>query len=125
MGTTLKSLADGVDVIFTGLNFEDAASNVAEYYDLPLATLHYFPLRPNGQLLSFLLKQTERPVLLGTWAAAKWAISFYQGRGFGLVPKEDKDRLLEKYWSVPAPQARASVVLADGRWFESQGSELP
>ena len=43
------SLADGADLIFTGINFEDAAANVAEHYDIPLATLHYFPLRPNGQ----------------------------------------------------------------------------
>ena len=43
------SLADGADLLFTGINFEDAAANVAEYYDIPLATLHYFPLRPNGR----------------------------------------------------------------------------
>ena len=48
------SLADGADLLFTGINFEDAAANVAEYYDIPLATLHYFPLRPNGQTLRFL-----------------------------------------------------------------------
>jgi len=67
MGTTLKSLADGVDLIFTGLNFEDAASNVAEYYDLPLATLHYFPLRPNGQLLSFLPAPIGRMAMKVFW----------------------------------------------------------
>jgi UDP:flavonoid glycosyltransferase YjiC (YdhE family) len=52
--TTLTSLADGADLLFTGASFEDAAANVAEYYDIPLATLHYFPLRANGQLLSLL-----------------------------------------------------------------------
>lgn len=41
----LTSLADGVDVLKTGLNFEDTAANVAEYHDIPLATLDYFPLR--------------------------------------------------------------------------------
>jgi UDP:flavonoid glycosyltransferase YjiC (YdhE family) len=54
MGTTLTSLADGADLLSTGLVFEEVAANVAEYHDIPLATLHYFPLRPNGQLLSFL-----------------------------------------------------------------------
>jgi UDP:flavonoid glycosyltransferase YjiC (YdhE family) len=54
MGTTLTSLADGADLLFTGLVFEEVAANVAEYHDIPLATLHYFPLRPNGQLLPFL-----------------------------------------------------------------------
>jgi UDP:flavonoid glycosyltransferase YjiC (YdhE family) len=54
MSTTLTSLADGADLLFTGLGFEVAAANVAEYYDIPLATLHYFPLRAHGQLLPFL-----------------------------------------------------------------------
>ena len=54
MSTTLTSLAAGADLLFTGMNFEGSAANVAELYDIPLVTLHYFPLRPNGQLLSFL-----------------------------------------------------------------------
>ena len=41
-------LAEGADLLFTGQVFEDGAANVAEYYDIPLATLHYIPLRPNG-----------------------------------------------------------------------------
>jgi UDP:flavonoid glycosyltransferase YjiC (YdhE family) len=49
--TTLLSLADGADLLSTGLNFEQPAANVAEYYDIPLVTLHHFPMRPNGQLL--------------------------------------------------------------------------
>jgi UDP:flavonoid glycosyltransferase YjiC (YdhE family) len=52
--TTLMSLADGADLLFTGLVFEQTAANVAEYYDIPLATLHYFPTRANGQLHPFL-----------------------------------------------------------------------
>ena len=54
MTTTLTSLADGADLLFTGLIVEQPAANVAEYYDIPLATLHTFPMRPNGQLLPFL-----------------------------------------------------------------------
>ena len=49
--TTLKSLADGADLLFTGVNFQEPAANVAEYYDIPLATLHYFPIRANGQIV--------------------------------------------------------------------------
>ena len=52
--TTLTSLAAGADLLFAGMNFEGSAANVAELYGIPLVTLHYFPLRPNGQLLSFL-----------------------------------------------------------------------
>jgi UDP:flavonoid glycosyltransferase YjiC (YdhE family) len=54
MGTMLASLAADADLLFTGLVFEEVAANVAEHHGIPLATLHYFPLRPNGQLLSFL-----------------------------------------------------------------------
>ncbi|OBA84278.1 glycosyl transferase family 1 [Mycobacterium sp. 1164966.3] len=54
ISTTLWSLADGADLLFTGLSFEQPAANVAEYYDIPLATLHYHPARPNGQLVPFL-----------------------------------------------------------------------
>ena len=52
--TTLTSLADGATCIIAGLGFEQFAANVAEYYDIPLAMLHWFPMRANGQLLPFL-----------------------------------------------------------------------
>ena len=48
---TLTSLADGADLLSTGLNFEQSAANVAEYYDIPLIALHHFPMRANGQLV--------------------------------------------------------------------------
>ena len=67
MSTTLVSLADGADLIFSGINFEDAAANVAEYYDIPLATLHHFPLRPNGQTLAFLPAPMARAAVTAFW----------------------------------------------------------
>lgn len=51
VGTTLVTLANGADLLSTGLNFEQAAANVAEHYDIPLAALHHFPMRANGQLV--------------------------------------------------------------------------
>ena len=70
-----------------------------------------------GKLLSELRKLTGRPVLVGTWAAATWAIRFYEGHGFRLVTPKEKDRLLKKYWSIPERQVETSVVLGDERWF--------
>jgi UDP:flavonoid glycosyltransferase YjiC (YdhE family) len=67
MSTTLTRLADGADLLFTGLNFEDAASNIAEHYGIPLATLHYFPLRANGQLLPFLPAPLSRSAMKIFW----------------------------------------------------------
>ena len=63
---------------------------------------------------------TDKPILIGTWATASWAIEFYQRNGFTVVPDSDKDRLLRTYWSIPARQIETSVVLADGRWMEAQ-----
>jgi UDP:flavonoid glycosyltransferase YjiC (YdhE family) len=67
MSATLMSLADGADVVFTGINFEDAAANVAQHYDIPLATLHYFPLRPNAQVLPFLPAPVARSAVAAFW----------------------------------------------------------
>jgi UDP:flavonoid glycosyltransferase YjiC (YdhE family) len=67
MSTTLMSLADGADLLFTAVNFEDAAANVAEYYDIPLATLHYWPLRANGQVLPFLPAPLGRAAVTAFW----------------------------------------------------------
>ena len=69
-----------------------------------------------GQLLSFLMQRIARPTLVGTWAAAGWAVRFYEKHGFRLVTPEEKDRLLRMYWSIPARQVETSVVLADRRW---------
>jgi len=63
---------------------------------------------------------TDKPILIGTWAAAAWAIHFYRRNGFSVVPNEHKDQLLRTYWSIPARQIETSVVLADRRWAEGQ-----
>jgi UDP:flavonoid glycosyltransferase YjiC (YdhE family) len=54
MSRTLTSLADGADLILTGALYQAVAANVAEYYDIPMAALHYFPLRANGRLFPIL-----------------------------------------------------------------------
>ncbi len=66
-----------------------------------------------GKLLSELRNQTNRRILIGTWAAAVWAIRFYEKNGFRLVSPREKDRLLKKYWSIPERQVETSVVLED------------
>lgn len=62
----------------------------------------------------------EKPILIGTWAAASWAIEFYRRNGFSLVSNDEKNRLLRTYWSIPARQVETSVVLADQRWKDTQ-----
>jgi len=63
-------------------------------------------------LLAHLRERATRPVLIGTWADAVWAIRFYEKHGFRVVGMDEKNRLLRKYWTVPDRQIEASVVLA-------------
>src|SRR5689334_990447 len=63
-------------------------------------------------LMDELRETTRRQVLVGTWAAATWAIRFYERYGFALVPPEAKPFLLKTYWSIPERQVETSVVLA-------------
>jgi len=63
---------------------------------------------------------TSKPILIGTWASASWAIDFYRRNGYTVVSDQDKDRLLQTYWSIPARQVETSVVLADRRWVAAQ-----
>jgi len=71
--TTLTSLADGADLLVTFLNFEPPAANVAEYYDIPLATVHVFPVRANGQVWPFL------PSPLGRYALTVYGWANWRG----------------------------------------------
>jgi len=64
-----------------------------------------------GALLDTLANRTTGLLLVGTWAAAEWAIRFYERHGFQLVPPAEKDRLLAAYWTVSARQVETSVVL--------------
>ena len=66
-----------------------------------------------SKLLCFLRRQINRPLLIGTWADAVWAVRFYEKHGFKLVTPEEKDRLLRTYWSIPDRQVETSVVLAE------------
>jgi UDP:flavonoid glycosyltransferase YjiC (YdhE family) len=68
MTTTLTSVADGADLLLTGLIFEQPAANVAEYYDIPLATLHFFPVRAHGRLLPFVPAPLSRTgMMVNDW----------------------------------------------------------
>ena len=64
-------------------------------------------------LLTHLRTLTAKPILIGTWATASWAIRFYEKHGFALISSEEKNRLLRKHWSIPERQIETSVVLAE------------
>lgn len=75
-----------------------------------------------SKLLVHVSAETDRPVLMGTWAAATWAIRFYENHGFRLVSPDQKEILLRRYWNIPVRQIEESVVLADERWFANESS---
>lgn len=70
-------------------------------------------LGAGGALIEHLRALTTRRMLVGTWAAATWAIRFYERHGFALVPPSQKAALLRTYWTVPERQIETSVVLAN------------
>jgi len=71
------------------------------------------------QLLRTLESTTDKPILVGTWADATWAVAFYQKNGYRPLPAEEKTRLLKRYWTIPERQVETSIVLANRRWSNS------
>jgi N-acetylglutamate synthase-like GNAT family acetyltransferase len=113
------------DVIFWGYEENNALCGVMGIQDVQdVALVRHAYVRTalrnkgiGGKIISFLLQQTRRPTLVGTWAAAVWAIKFYEKYGFKLVSTEEKNRLLRKYWTIPDRQIETSVVLVDSKWL--------
>ena len=123
----LEEVAAGIT--FWGYEYRDELVGVMGIQPVRDVTLirHAYvrPDRQNkgigGKLLTALCQQTTRPLLVGTWADASWAILFYEKHGFRLVSSEEKDLLLRKYWSIPKRQIETSVVLTDGNWRNRRG----
>lgn len=68
-------------------------------------------------LLRQLAKDSNKPILIGTWKAASWAVRFYEKNGFCVVDEDQKNRLLKRYWSISDRQVETSVVLADQKFI--------
>jgi len=68
-----------------------------------------------SQLLRHLEAMTDSPILIGTWAAATWAVAFYEKNGYRLVSTDEKNRLLKKYWNISERQVETSMVLAKAK----------
>lgn len=64
-----------------------------------------------GEMLEFLRSRSGRRILVGTWAAAEWAIRFYERHGFDLVEPGPARELLGRYWTITPRQTEVSVVL--------------
>jgi GNAT superfamily N-acetyltransferase len=101
--------ADGVLVGVKGIQSARDLDLIRHAYVLPSSQRHGI----GGALLRRLRTLSTRPMLVGTWAAAEWAIRFYERHGFELVSPARKSVLLKTYWNVPDGQIETSVVLAN------------
>jgi len=118
---TQAELKDEIEagVGFSGWDDDGALIGVMGLQNVRGVTLiRHAYVRPGHQskgigsaLLTHLIEQAKGPLLVGTWAAATWAIRFYERHGFRLVNKEEKNRLLNAYWRIPLRQQETSVVL--------------
>jgi N-acetylglutamate synthase-like GNAT family acetyltransferase len=72
------------------------------------------------RLLRELTRNLDRPILIGTWKAATWAIGFYLKNGFSGVTEHEAAVLLKKYWNIPQRQLETSVVLCDSKYKEAR-----
>jgi UDP:flavonoid glycosyltransferase YjiC (YdhE family) len=137
MSTTLKSLADGADLLFTSLYLEESAANVAEYYDIPFATLHHSPLRANGHLVPMgahgqLVRILPAPLIRSattvrewwSWRTAKKKVEDAQRRELGLpkatspAPRRITDRgslEIQAYDEVCFPGLAAEWAKGNGQ----------
>lgn len=125
-GQLNQEIKDGV--VFWGLDAEGELAGVMGIQDrgnVHLIRHAYVATRSRRQgigtrLLRHLESLSDKPLLVGTWADASWAIAFYQKNGYRLVTATEKDKLLGKYWRIPTRQIETSVVLADARWRRRQ-----
>ncbi len=121
-----KEIADGV-VFWVAEEHGDLSGLMGIQDKGEVALVRHAYVAPSMQrqgvgtrLLRHVERLTGKPVLIGTWADATWAIEFYLRNGFTLVPNMQKDSLLRRFWSIPERQIETSVVLADPRWMQSQ-----
>jgi UDP:flavonoid glycosyltransferase YjiC (YdhE family) len=127
MSTPLMALADGADLLVTNVGFEQPAINVAEYHDIPLATVHYRPIRVNGQMVPILPSPLARLAMTVdermAWRMAK-KIDDAQRRELGLAKSAGPPsrRIAEHGWleiqaydEICVPGLAAEWAQFDGR----------
>ena len=100
--------ADGSLVGVMGIQQVRDVELIRHAYVLPIKQGHGV----GGSLLEHLQHLGRRRMLVGTWAAAEWAIRFYRRHGFQQVAPERTAALLKAYWTIPDRQIATSVVLA-------------
>jgi GNAT superfamily N-acetyltransferase len=115
-------IADGV--VFYGYEMDGALAGVMGIQDKGEVALirHAYvrtAIRNSGigsKLLKFLEARTDKPILIGTWLAATWAIGFYKKNGYVPLDRHETETLLKRFWKIPLRQVETSIVLANAAW---------
>jgi N-acetylglutamate synthase-like GNAT family acetyltransferase len=117
-GGVIFWIAEDDDGLLGGMGIQDKGA---------VALIRHAYISPSAQrkgvgtkLLRHVAALMTKPVLIGTWADATWAIDFYQRNGFTLVSHTETERLLRTYWAIPDRQIETSVVLADAKWISEK-----
>ncbi len=102
---TLKSLAEGADLLVAGFNERGLAVNIAEYYGIPLAVVHFFPERvwSSEGLYASVAKDTDD--------AQRRALGLSEPPGPSAVPVLE----IQAYDELCLPGPAAEWVKPDGR----------
>jgi len=117
-----REIADGVEFWGEEANGELlGVMGIQHRGEVDLIRHAYVRTRVHGQgvgtrLLAHLVSSTQKPLLIGTWADARWAVRFYEKNGFRLLSREETGRVLRRFWNIPERQVETSVVLASPRW---------
>jgi N-acetylglutamate synthase-like GNAT family acetyltransferase len=113
-----EAIASGVQ--FWGVEMDGALAGVMGVQRvLDVHLIRHAYVRPDlqgrgvgGLLLNHLTSDRRSgKLLVGTWAAAGWAIGFYERHGFSRVDLAEVPRLLRTYWTISDRQIETSVVL--------------
>lgn len=126
----LLEIADGIE--FWGYEEEGELLGVMGIQDRREVTLirHAYvkTVRRHGgigtRLLRYLEGLTDKPILIGTWLAATWAIAFYEKNGYRSLSREETNFLLGKFWTLSDLQLRTSIVLANGKWVSAGPTDI-
>jgi len=106
MGKTLTALADGADLLMTGQTYHGVVANVAEYYDIPVAALHHFPVQVNGQVsISSIPAPLMSPALTRSTMRASWRLYSYASK--------EVDRTQRRELGLPPAAAPAAQRMAE------------
>lgn len=122
MQELIAEVRDGVE--FWGIEEDGQVVGVMGIQDKgPVALIRHAYVRTTRRkqgigtrLLRHIEALTSKPILIGTWAAALWAIQFYQKSGYTMLSREETNSLLRLHWSIPERQIMTSVVLANPAW---------